>query len=113
MRIHLRTGGIGAALMLGLALSLVLPTSASAFGWKRYDRHSSHDPYAYRYEHRGYYPYYGSDYWRPAREVKRRRFRFNQPKYYWAWGYYKEHRHKYHHSHTHNTRPHRHAKHHW
>lgn len=29
------------------------------------------DPYAYRYEKRGYYPYYNSGYWRPLREVRR------------------------------------------
>ncbi len=108
MRFTLTIGGVVAA----LTLSLVMPTSASAFG-KHYDRGSAHDPYAYTYEHRGYYPYYGSDYWRPAREVKRRRFRFEQPRYHWAWGYYKEHRHKYHHSHKHSTPAHTHRKHHW
>jgi hypothetical protein len=108
MRLNSMIGGVAAA----LTLSLILPTSASA-GWERYDRNSAYDPYAYRYEHRGYYPYYGSDYWRPAHKVKDRRFRFVQPKYYWAWGYYKEHRHKYHHSHEHGTPAHSHRKHHW
>ena len=108
MRFNSMISGAAAA----LTLSLILPTAASA-GWKHYDRNSAYDPYAYKYEHRGYYPYYGSDYWRPAREVKRRRFRYVQPKYHWAWGYYKEHRHKYHHSHENGTPPHSHRKHHW
>lgn len=46
------------------------------------------DPYAYRYEPRGYYPYYDAGYWRPlcgARVVcVPRPF---QPPYWKAWGY--------------------------
>jgi hypothetical protein len=52
------------------------------------------DPYAYRYEPRGYYPYYNSGYWRPAAEVRwKRAHRYNlvQPPYYRAWGYPKRH----------------------
>lgn len=47
------------------------------------------DPYAYRYEPRGYYPYYGSSYWRPAGEMLlyRDRYRHELPRYYPAWGY--------------------------
>ena len=47
------------------------------------------DPYAYRYEPRGYYPYYGSPYWRPAREMLlyRDRYHHELPRYYPAWGY--------------------------
>jgi hypothetical protein len=47
------------------------------------------DPYAYRYEPRGYYPYYGSPYWRPARDLLlyRDRYRHELPRYYPAWGY--------------------------
>lgn len=53
------------------------------------------DPYAYQYEPRGYYPYYRSDYWRPADYVRHRaRQHYNvwntQPpyfQYYKSWGY--------------------------
>ena len=53
------------------------------------------DPYAYRYEPRGYYPYYRSDYWRPTDYVRyRNRLHYNvwntQPphfRYYKSWGY--------------------------
>jgi hypothetical protein len=47
------------------------------------------DPYAYSYEPRGYYPYYGSPYWRPADEMLlyRERYRHELPRYYPAWGY--------------------------
>lgn len=47
------------------------------------------DPYAYRYEPRGYYPYYNSGYWRPAHEMRRKRARYysRKPRYYKAWGY--------------------------
>ena len=48
-----------------------------------YLTHPSTDPYAYRWEPRGYYPYYNSGYWGPAR-VKR--FRGHLPKYYASWG---------------------------
>ena len=77
---------------------IVTPTDASAgWGHHRYNAHSHADPYAYRYEPRGYYPYYGSRYWRPHREVRNRRFRFKQPRYYKAWGAYsKKHWHKLH-----------------
>lgn len=105
------------SLAVGLAalttLSVLAPASAMA-GWKRYDRHSASDPYAYRYEHRGYYPYYGSDYWRPAHMVKNRRFSYTQPRYHKSWGYYRKHISKHHHSHPHGTvAPHRHRRHHW
>ena len=53
------------------------------------------DPYAYAYEPRGYYPYYRSDYWRPADYVRHRsRLHYNvwntRPpdfQYYKSWGY--------------------------
>ena len=72
---------IAAVVFVGLTAQ-----SANAFGWQRH--HHGEDPYAYRYEPRGYYPYYNSDYWRPAREVRRRRG-IKSPKYYPAWGYKK------------------------
>jgi hypothetical protein len=104
----LRMKNLVACLVALMAFSFVVPAPAMAFGWKRYDRQSKSDPYAYRYEHRGYYPYYGSRYWRPTRQVRRRRFRFKQPRYHPAWGYYRRH------SHPHRTvRPHTHRRHHW
>ena len=110
----LRMKNLVACLVALMAFSFVVPAPAMAFGWKRYDRQSISDPYAYRYEHRGYYPYYGSRYWRPTRQVRRRRFRFKQPRYHPAWGYYRRHIHKHHHSHPHRTvRPHTHRRHHW
>jgi hypothetical protein len=59
----------------------------------RYYDHEYHaygpiDPYAYRPEHRGYYPYYNSGYWRPAHEMRHRPKPYYQlPGYYQAWGY--------------------------
>jgi hypothetical protein len=71
------------------ALIMMLPQAASAFGWHRH-HHSGSDPYAYRYEPRGYYPYYKSHYWRPAHRV-RRRYGIRAPRYFPAWGYHKRH----------------------
>ena len=90
---------------LGVA---ALPQSAGAFFWDRPDQpagwgrlrtvrhwvyrphydnvylaHPDTDPYSYRYEPRGYYPYYNSGYWGPA-HVKRARTHL--PPYYAAWG---------------------------
>ncbi len=46
------------------------------------------DPFAYRYEPRGYYPYYASRYWVPRREMRYRyRYNYALPEYYPAWGY--------------------------
>jgi hypothetical protein len=103
-----------AGLVAVIGLGLLMPGPAQAFGWKHYDRHSATDPYSYRYEHRGYYPYYGSRYWRPARKVRNRRFRYTHPRYHAAWGHYRKHIHKNHHSHPHGTvAPHGHRHHHW
>lgn len=110
----MRVKNFAVSLIALVVLSGLLPAPASAFGWKRYNRHSTYDPFAYRYRHRGYYPYYGARYWRPAHKVRNRRFRYRHPRYHKAWGYYRRHIHKYHHSHPHGTvRPHRHRKHHW
>ncbi len=50
--------------------------------------HGTGDRYAYRPEHRGYYPHYNSSYWRPAHEMRQRPKPYNQlPRYYPAWGY--------------------------
>lgn len=61
---------------IGFTSSAVAP--ADAFGRR--------DPHAYVYEPRGYYPYYNSYYWRPAYEVRRKRY-YALPPYYPAWGY--------------------------
>ncbi|MEQ1711855.1 MAG: hypothetical protein ABL908_10685 [Hyphomicrobium sp.] len=95
-----------------LALALASPKSAEAFGWHRtaepagwsrmrtvrhwvyhpryhhvYHNHTATDPYAYRYEPRGYYPYYNSHYWRPAHEMRKARAGFVLPTYHRAWGH--------------------------
>ncbi|MEL6299672.1 MAG: hypothetical protein AAFV26_09175 [Pseudomonadota bacterium] len=104
-----------AAALAGFAVLTATTGSAQAFGWDRahppagygrtqkvrrwvyrpryrhkYRLHSHTDPYRYRYEPRGYYPYYNSGYWRPLRKV-RRKYRFHQPRYYPAWGSHKRH----------------------
>jgi hypothetical protein len=47
------------------------------------------DPYAYRYVRRGYYPYYNSDYWVPAEQM-RNRYHYTYPgqkyRYSQSWG---------------------------
>ena len=46
------------------------------------------DPYAYRYEPRGYYPYYDSGYWRPICGSNINSVpQAYQPPYWKAWGY--------------------------
>ncbi len=74
----------------------------------RYVHHYKVDPYAYRYSPRGYYPYYGSNYWKKASYVKwRNRAHLNhwntQPprfRYYKSWGYPRKwHHRKWHHRH--------------
>ncbi len=53
-----------------------------------YRTHYVTDPYAYRYQPRGYYPSYNSAYWQPAYKVRsRKRYGYAQPAYYQAWGY--------------------------
>lgn len=91
-----------------LAAAVTMPQTASALdfdrpdqprGWDRmrtvrhwvyyphyrhqYLRHTATDPHAYQYSPRGYYPYYNSGYWGPAR---RARHNYHLPKYYAAWG---------------------------
>lgn len=104
----MRIKSLLAAVMAALCFTAAVPQSADAFHWKRHDRpdgwghartvrhwvyypryrhvyygHRYTDPYAYRYEPRGYYPYYNSGYWGETR-IKRHRAR--QPRYYRAWG---------------------------
>ncbi len=96
--------------MVATAIGLIVTATApvSAFGWDRpdqranwgaerdgrhsgYDRRDRHayadhgfaDPDTYRYEPRGYYPYYNSEYWGAPRV---RRFRGQLPPYYGSWG---------------------------
>lgn len=105
---------IGAALG-ALVFAISVPQSASAFGhrdrapdgwgktraikhWVYYPRYVHHykvDPYAYQYSPRGYYPYYGSRYWRPASVIRKRKhahyhhWNVQPPRYrfYPSWGY--------------------------
>ena len=51
----------------------------------QYHHYEAGDPYAYRYEPRGYYPYYGAGYWKHG--FKPARPNFKRPPYYAAWGY--------------------------
>jgi hypothetical protein len=50
------------------------------------------DPYAYNYSPRGYYPYYNSGYWAPARYVRERAHMHYyhwidaRPPYFQSWG---------------------------
>lgn len=73
------------------------PDQPAGYGWQRtvrhwvyypryrhvYLTHPATDPYHYRWEPRGYYPYYNSGYWGPARA---KRFHGKLPKYYASWG---------------------------
>ncbi len=72
--------------------------------------YSAADPYFYRYEPRGYYPYYNSHYWRPAHEVRKSRRKYVLPPYYKAWGYPKR---KYRHGAWHRKHHGRHSLGHW
>lgn len=75
-----------------------------------YLRSSGTDPYAYRYEPRGYYPYYNSGYWVPACSYCRPKHNFRLPKYYKAWGATKR---NYHHYEWHNRHHGGHRHNHW
>jgi hypothetical protein len=89
-----------------VVVSMPEPASADGMGdgitkerkvrrWYRPRYAFREDPYAYQYEPRGYYPYYGSAYWRPTAYVRMRdRLHYNvwntQPpyyRYYSSWGY--------------------------
>lgn len=128
-----RIKSIFAALAALLALVVAVPEQASAgfghhhrdgWGTKRvvrhfvyyphyhhhYATHSVTDPYAYRYEPRGYYPYYNSQYWVPARCYKRCFKRYKLPPYYQAWGSRKR---GYHHAKWHKRHHKGHRRYHW
>jgi len=76
------------ALVAGLAVMMPQPSEAGGlFRERSYDyRYDGYvDPYSYRYQPRGYYPYYNSGYWRPRHLVRKRRY-YRRPTYYKAWG---------------------------
>jgi hypothetical protein len=87
---------LAAAAFLAVAAAAPL-APAMAFGdhYSRYRDVREPDPYAYRYAPRGYYPWYSSPYWVPARIVRIRKHLHyyhwaHQPprfRYYPAWGY--------------------------
>lgn len=84
----LKYGLVLCALVAGLAVMMPQPSEAGGFLRERhydYRYGGSLDPYAYRYEPRGYYPYYNSGYWVPRHLVRKRRY-FRRPPYYQAWG---------------------------
>lgn len=130
----MRSRSLLASLIAIVAALLVAPRAAEA-GWSRsgepsgwhhartvrhwvyYPRYthvymtsSGTDPYAYRYEPRGYYPYYNSNYWVPACSYCRPRYNFKLPRYYKAWGATKR---GYHHVRWHNRHHGGHRHHHW
>ena len=79
------------ALLAGIGLALVAalagPAPAQAgFFWRDTDPDAP-DRYPYVYDPPRYYPYYNSDYWRPAQDMRRPRPYYVQPPYYPAWGY--------------------------
>ena len=79
-----------AAIAAIAALALGLGGAASAIEIDRgtFWRGYGPDPYAYHYEAPGYYPFYGSDQWRPAQEMRYRyRYPLVLPEYYSSWGY--------------------------
>jgi hypothetical protein len=101
-----------AAVAVGTVASLAVAAPAAAFGLKwdpsvapegyeptrvihhwvykpRFAHFYHGDPYKYRYARRGYYPYYNSQYWVPAAEMRYRyRYTYEGPKYTYhpAWG---------------------------
>lgn len=130
----MRLKNVLAALAALAAVGLAAPKSAEA-GWTRdmrpegwdhtqtvrhwvyypryahvYLRHDDTSRYNYRYEPRGYYPYYNSGYWVPACQYCRPRYNFKLPKYYKAWGSTKR---NYHHYDWHNRHHGGHRHHQW
>lgn len=105
----MRFNALVAALAAVATIAVSMPNPASADGvsegwskgrkahrWAYRPRYVfREDPYAYQYEPRGYYPYYGSAYWSPTAYVRaRNRLHYNvwntQPplyRYYQSWGY--------------------------
>lgn len=131
----MRLKSMMATLAAVFAFGLAAPGSADAFGWHRtgepagwgrirtirhwvytpryhhvYHTHVATDPYAYRPEPRGYYPYYNSGHWRPAHEMRKARPHLARPKYFKAWGYPKQ---KYNHVEWHTKHHGGHRRGHW
>jgi len=126
----MRFKSVLAAILAAVVLSIGFSTPGSAGGWERrgppagwgrervvrhwvyrpryqhrFHVHHRTDPYAYRYEPRGYYPYYSSGYWRPAHKVRRHRG-YAAPRYYPSWGYKKRrYRHERWHARNHGGHP--------
>ncbi len=107
----MRIKGLLALAAAAVALVVATPEAAQAFDhdranppagwvgvrnvrhWVYYPRYQHYylangttDPYAYRYQPNGYYPYYNSGYWKPRHCVPLKRAHFAAPKYYQAWG---------------------------
>jgi len=82
MRLKSLVAGICLAVVTGFAVQ----TPAKAWFWRDRDPDAP-DRYPYVYTPPRYYPYYNSDYWRPAHEMRRPRPYYIQPSYYPAWGY--------------------------
>lgn len=101
-------------LVAALALAII-PVAAEA-GSRHGPRGNfySFDRYEYRWEPRGYYPYYNSRYWAPTEALRYRRDCCRPvaalPPYYQAWG----HPHRYYnHKRWHREHFGRHRHHHW
>lgn len=101
----------GMAAVVAVGLIAAQPSQAGDRGYRAWDRGADYrpayyqaqrvhrprpvvsgyfiaDPYAYRYEPRGYYPYYDAGYWRPICGAKLNCVpRGYQPPYWKAWGY--------------------------
>lgn len=102
MRSHLLWAGLAAAFAFSLTAAAT-PSQADDRGYRAWDDYRPAyyparrkvvtgyfvtDPYAYRYEPRGYYPYYDSGYWRPICGGNVNCVpRAYQPPYWKAWGH--------------------------
>ena len=82
---RLRTVVASAVAIVTLGFTVHAPAEAGWF-WRDRDPDAP-DRYPYVYDPPRYYPYYNSNYWRPAWEMRRPRPYYVQPPYYPAWGY--------------------------
>lgn len=83
----MRSKAFSAAIALVLLLGAV-PTGSAEAGWFWRDRDpDAPDRYPYVYDPPRYYPFYNSNYWRPAWQMRQARPYYVQPPYYPAWGY--------------------------
>jgi len=80
---HMRTDGVKAAIFLINGLLWCEPAAAGWF-WRDNDWDAP-DRYPYKYVPPRYYPYYNSNYWRPAWQMRRPRAYYFQPPHYPAW----------------------------